>query len=261
MDRWGGAVLFMLAVTDGDRGYQLYKAEGRSRWLRDDVHATARHIWKILLGLTAFSVLLLLTAGTPPWVALNHGLTGISTGGMVVTDDSFRGNPATVRAAGVVVMVLGAVSYGAYGLLLRGGVLEFLRLTQISLLPGSLIGGALAVTLTLRLSRTGPGFLDATFTWVSAVTTCGFAATDVSALPTAAVVLLLAAMFVGGCAGSTTGGVKLSRAAWLLRAAAPHPGTHARFRGRDRPWRYDGRDVPNEQGARAVATAGALVLA
>lgn len=255
-----GVVLLVLAVADGDRGYQLYEAEGRSRLLRDDVHATARRIWKILLGLTAFSVLLLLIAGASPWVALNHGLTGISTGGMVVTDDSFRGTPAAVRAAGVVVMVLGAVSYGAYGLLLHGRASEFLRLTQIRLLLGSLAGGALAVTLTLRLSGTGPGFLDATFTWVSAVTTCGFAATDVSALPTAAVVLLLAAMFVGGSAGSTTGGIKLRRAAWLLRAAARAPELLDGSGAVDRPWRYDGRAVSSQQGARAVATAGALVL-
>ncbi len=218
-----GVVVFVLALTAGDGGYRLYEAEGRRRLLRNDVHATARRLWRILLGLTVLSVLALLAAGVEPWVALNHGLAGISTGGMVVTDDSFTGTSAPVRLVGMAVMVLGAMSYGSLGLLLRRDTAAFLRLTQVRALAVALLGGGVAVLVTLRVLGVGPGVLDAAFLWVSALTTCGFSTTPVPELPAATVLLLLAGMFVGGSAGSTTGGIKLRRAAWLGRPSSAVP--------------------------------------
>ncbi len=256
-----GVVVFALAITQGEGGYDLYEAEGRSRRLRSDAHATARRIWRILLMLTAGSILLLLAAGARPWVAVNHGLTGISTGGMVITDDSFIGTSVAVRLAGIVVMTAGALSYGSLLLLLNRDVAGFLRLTQVRAL-GIALGAGAAVVLGVQQVRAGDaGLLDAVFLWVSASTTSGFSTADVAALPVATVLLLLAAMFVGGSAGSTSGGIKLRRAAWLSQALLRSPALVTSSSPDRRRWRADGHDVPPEEGRRAVVAAAALVAA
>ncbi len=257
-----GVVVFALAITGGEGGYDLYEAEGRSRRLGSDVHATARRIWRILLVLTAGSVLLLLAAGASPWVAVNHGLTGISTGGMAITDDSFMGTSVAVRLAGIVVMTAGALSYGSLLLLLGDrDVAGFLRLTQVRAL-GIALGAGAAVVLGVQQVRAGDaGLLDAVFLWVSASTTSGFSTNDVAALPVASVLLLLAAMFVGGSAGSTSGGIKLRRAAWLGQALLRSPALVTSSSPDRRRWRADGHDVPPEEGRRAVVAAAALVAA
>ena len=256
-----GVVVFALAITQGEGGYDLYKAEGRSRRLRADAHVTARRIWRILLAVTAGSVLLLLAAGAHPWVALNHGLTGISTGGMVITDDSFAGTSAAVRLAGIVIMTAGALSYGSLLLLLDCDLAGFVRLTQVRALGIALAVGA-AVVLGVQQFRGGEGGpLDAVFLWVSALTTSGFSTADVAPLPVATVLLLLAAMFVGGSAGSTSGGIKLRRAVWLGRALLRSPALVESSSPDGRRWRTDGHDMPPDAGRRAVVAAAALVAA
>jgi Trk-type K+ transport system membrane component len=115
---WAGAVgvvVVVLALTGGQAGRLLYEAEGRSRLLRSDAHASSRRIWRIYAGLTLAGVLAFLAAGADPWFAVNHGLTGISTGGMVVTDDSFTGASPPVRAVGIAVMLAGMFVGGSEG--------------------------------------------------------------------------------------------------------------------------------------------------
>ncbi len=158
-------------------------------------------------------------------------------------------------------MTAGALSYGSLLLLLNRDVAGFLRLTQVRAL-GIALGAGAAVVLGVQQVRAGDaGLLDAVLLWVSASTTSGFSTADVAALPVATVLLLLAAMFVGGSAGSTSGGIKLRRAAWLSQALLRSPALVTSSSPDRRRWRADGQDVPPEEGRRAVVAAAALVAA
>lgn len=179
-------------------------------------------IWGIYLAYTVASVLAFRAAGMPYWEAVNHGMTGIATGGFTVTGDSFAGYGRGVHLVGMVVMLLGAISFGVhYAVLLRGRFSHLARDVQNRLLFGLLVAGGLGLGLALRLAGVDVPFADVAFQWASALLTAGFSTQEVASWGAVSLLVLVAGMFVGGASGSTAGGLKQQRAARLLRGLVP----------------------------------------
>lgn len=257
----GVIVLVAGAVGRLEGGRALYEAEARERVFRDDLRHTAREIWLLFCGLTVVSVLAFLAAGAAPWVALNHGMTGIATGGFVITDQSFAEEPTAVKLVALAVMITGAVSFVQFDrLVAHRDWRSLLRSTQIRAL---IAGLAVSIAATLVATAAGPedpGLLDAVFQAVSALTTCGFASESPGGWGPTALMVLGAAMIVGGSAGSTTGGLKLRRAAWLVKAALAQVSNGMRPIGGPARISFDGEPASPKQASQAISDAAGLAV-
>jgi trk system potassium uptake protein len=221
----GIIVLFVALLPELGPGARfLYKLEvpgPTAEALRPRIRDTAMVLWRIYLVLTAAEVLLLLLCGLDLYDALTHTFSTLSTGGFSPRADSIAAFPPVVHAVILVFMVLAGANFSLYyGLLHRRGWNLF-RDFEFRLYILILAGATLVILVDLAAEG---GFelqtpLDATFQVVSIVTTTGFATADVERWPNLSRVVLVALMFVGGCAGSTAGSMKVMRMVIGLKAA------------------------------------------
>jgi trk system potassium uptake protein TrkH len=217
-----GVIVLMLSLLQpATDAYNLYSAEGRSRRIALTVKATVRSIWWIYLIYTVASIFLLRIAGMPWWDALNHGLTGISTGGFSIKSGSLGAYAPAIQWAAMPIMIAGAISFPIHYRLLRWRQFAILwQDAQHRALWILLSLGAGLLLLENAWSQQDWLWQDSLFQWASALGTCGFNTTGLRAWSPSAKLLLTLAMFVGGAAGSTVGGLKLNRFVALLQAIA-----------------------------------------
>lgn len=185
-------------------------------------------------------------AGMTAFDALNHALTTLATAGFSTHDASmgfYRDNPA-VLWVGTVFMFIGALPFSILILFAARGRLDVLRDPQIRVFAGYVVAFVLAVAVYMRLS-TGQPFFDAlthsAFNFVSIITTTGYASDDYTRWGPFALACAFVAMFLGGCSGSTTGGIKAYRFLILFELLANglrrfvYPNTVLSVRYGDRP--------------------------
>lgn len=227
MQEWlGGMGIIVLAVAVmpllGVGGMQLFRAETPGP-VKDKLTArvteTAKVLWYIYLGITTVTALGLWLAGMSGFDAVNHAMCTVAIGGFSTHDASvgYYASPA-IRNLIVLFMLLAGINFTLHFAALRKGFSvsayfrdeEFRTYIKWIVLLVSLVG---ALTLS---SGTGH-FNEVVFNTVSIATTTGFAVSDYSAWPPGTGLLLLLAMFVGACAGSTGGGMKVVRALCLFR--------------------------------------------
>jgi trk system potassium uptake protein TrkH len=213
----GIALLMITLMNPKNDATALFNTELNKNFA-DDAQQTARWIWKIYAGLSVFAVGLFLLLGMPAWQALNHGLTGIATGGFSVTDDSFNVYSVPIQTAASVIMIAGAISFAAYRLAIqRRNPLQLLRNGPVlALLSGVALATGLVWLARLEFEADG-GFYAAFFQAVSAFATAGFSNADLSEWHSATLAILVMGMFIGGASGATTGGVKIDRILLLAR--------------------------------------------
>ncbi|MGD9386800.1 MAG: TrkH family potassium uptake protein [Gammaproteobacteria bacterium] len=251
---FGGMGIIVLAVAIlpvlGVGGMQLYRAETpgpmKDTKLTPRITETAKALWITYVGLTVVAAVSYRLAGMSWFDAVGHAFTSIGTAGFSTHDASFgHFNSPLLEWLGALFMFLGATSFALHffamrrllpdvHMHLRGGRPRFewphrRRVSFGGALNGYLhdpefrafmvIQAALIATIAIYLAVLGhhtPGesLTKAVFQAVSIGTTTGFTSTDFSAWPGALPVLLILASFIGGCAGSTAGGMKVLR--WLL---------------------------------------------
>ena len=215
-----GVILLLIAVLPAERGaLNLYFSEAREEKILPTVKSTVRTIWLIYVGYTVASVGLLWLAGEPAWRALNHGMTAIATGGFSITNDSLMSTPAAVQLAYMPIMIAGAMSFLVHYRLIveRQSLGHLWRIDEWRLLIGMLVIGLGLLGLERWLALGSWGGMSTALTWVSALTTAGFASVDLASWGDGALLVVLAAVLMGGMAGSTSGGVKLLRVSLLFK--------------------------------------------
>ena len=241
------AVLPMLRIG----GMQVFRIEMTMGGDR----ATPRAIRLITLlaviyaGLTVMVGGALWLAGMPGFDALVHAMATVSTGGVSTWDGSFGhfDSPA-IDLVGTLGMVAGGMPFLVFAQMAKGDVRAPLRDSQLRWYGIILLGSMLTVTLWLVLDRHEDGLSalrHGAFAAASALTGTGFASTDSAGwggLPSA---LLLFGALLGGCAGSTSGGIKIFRLELLLTGAL------AQLRRLLRPHavltpRFNRRPIPEE---------------
>ena len=218
----GGVGIIVLVIsllepsTQPDR---LYNAEGRSQRIGLTLSQTVKRIWWIYLIYTIGSIVLFRVVGMNWWEALNHGMTGIATGGFSVTANSIRDYSFGVKLAVILVMTLGAVSFSVhYKFLKQGKLSAFWSDDQHKALWFLLLGGTFLLWGFNRLAFKNVPLIDILFQWSSALGTCGFGTVSVESWDGGAKLLMVIAMLIGGAAGSTAGGIKLSRFVIVFKA-------------------------------------------
>ena len=218
----GGVGIIVLVISllePSTQPDQLYNAEGRSQTIGLTLSKTVKRIWWIYVIYTIGSILLFRIVGMNWWEALNHGMTGIATGGFSVTANSIGDYSLKVKLAVIVVMTLGAVSFSAHYKFLRyGKPSAFWSDDQHKALWALLFGGTLLLWGFNRLAFKHVPFVDIMFQWSSALGTCGFGTVSVESWDGGAKLLMVIAMLIGGAAGSTAGGIKLSRFVIVFKA-------------------------------------------
>ena len=214
----GVIVLVLSLLEPSTDSYELYYAEAREKTLALTVQATVRRIWWIYLLYSLAGVIFLRILGMPWWDALNHALTGISTGGFSIRYQSIGAYNSIIQAGVIVIMIAGAVSFTVHDRLIHQRRLSIiwedsqLRAFWILLTIGT--GLLLLINYSLNQSWL---WLDSFFQWSSALGTCGFNTTDLQQWSPRAKLLLTLAMIIGGTAGSTVGGLKIYRLVFLWK--------------------------------------------
>jgi trk system potassium uptake protein TrkH len=216
----GIIVLFVALLPELGPGARfLYKlevpgptAEALSPRIRD----TAMVLWRIYLMMTAAETVLLMLCGMGLYDALTHTFATLSTGGFSPRNASVAAfDSPWVHLVIVVFMVLAGGNFSLYYGMRRHRGTVLLRDPEFRLYLALLAGASLVVTWDLWRSPVHPfGWrtpLDALFQVASIMTTTGFATVDFEGWPNLSRMLLVALMFVGGCAGSTAGSMKVMR--------------------------------------------------
>jgi trk system potassium uptake protein len=218
----GVAILPMLRVG----GMQLVRAESSdlSEKILPRAAQIASAIGLIYLGFTLLCAALYWWAGMTPFDAAAHSMTTIATGGFSTIDASIGGfgSPA-IDTIAIVFMILGALPFVLYIQAANGQLRPLYADTQVRWFFGILIVFVASIALWLALVENyAPldAFRYAAFNVVSLITTTGFASTDYGLWGTFPVAALFFLMAVGGCTGSTSGGIKIFRFAVLHAVAS-----------------------------------------
>ncbi|MEA5603133.1 TrkH family potassium uptake protein [Nostoc sp. UHCC 0252] len=255
-----GIIVLMLSVLEPNADPdQLYQAAGRQKKIAPTIAGTARKIWKIYLLYTVFSVLVLGLLGMPWWEAVNHAMTGISTGGFSITSDSLTVYTPILKLAAIAIMIAGAISFSVHAQFLSQRRLSPLwRNPSHRALWLLLVLGTILLLLT-HYSFTGSlSWLDSLFQWVSALTTCGFNTVKIQDWSPSARLLMSLGMIFGAASGSTCGGLKLSRIVTLYKAVVWH--LQQIFLKSDQHIKYklDGQELTEIEAHRQIRTATVL---
>ena len=214
----GVIVLVISLLEPTTEPYQLYNAEGREQRIGLTLSQTVKRIWWIYIVYTVGAIFLFRIAGMSWWEALNHGMTGIATGGFSVTTSSIANYSLAVKLAVIIVMILGAISFSAHYKFLRHGKISALWSNQHQALWLLLLVGTALLWGLHNLANRNVAFIDILFQWTSALTTCGFSTVSVADWDGGTKLLMTLAMAVGGAAGSTAGGIKLNRLVIIYKA-------------------------------------------
>ena len=177
---------------------------------------TAKALWGIYALFTALETGALIALGMGPLEAVNQAFATMATGGFSTRNASIAGfGSAAIEMVVVLFMMIAGANFALHFRMLRGRPGRLFRDPEFRVYVGVLGGAGLALALDLLLRGQQDNVLQALrygiFQAASIVTTTGFATADFDAWPNFSRVLLLLLMFVGGCAGSTGGSVKVSR--------------------------------------------------
>jgi trk system potassium uptake protein TrkH len=225
---FGGMGIVVLAVAVlpmlGVGGSQLYRAETpgavKDTKLTPRITETAKALWVIYLGLTIACVLAYWAAGMSLFDAVCHSFATLATGGFSTHDASLGWfQSPLINVIAIVFMVLAGANFALHFLVFQSRSFrnyvrdpEFRAYLFILAAVSAFI--ATWLVASVHYSSVPMAILDATFHVVSVMTTTGFTIADFSVWPGSIPVLLVFIMFIGGCGGSTTGGIKVVR--WLL---------------------------------------------
>lgn len=222
-----GVLVFIMAVLpmSGEHSMHIMRAEipgpvvGK---LVPRARKTAAILYMIYMGLTAIETVFLLCGGMSFYDALLHAFATAGTGGFSTRGASIAAfDSLYIEVVISVFMLLFAVNFNLYFLLLMGRVRDVLKNQELRCFL--VIVAFSMLTIAWNISGQYGGFAEAlrysSFTVASLVSSTGFGTADFTQWPQYSQWLLVIIMFVGACAGSTGGGLKLSRVMLLLKAA------------------------------------------
>lgn len=213
-----GVLVFILAVLpmSGGSTMNLMKAESPGPTvgkLVPRMQHTAFLLYAIYFALTIIQIVLLLLGGMPLFDSLCHAFGTTGTGGFGIKNDSIAGYSAYLQNVITVFMFLSGVNFTFYYYILIRKFKSAFGLEEVRWYFFLYAGAVLLISVNMASS--GSAFLQslqqAAFQVASVITTTGFATTDYNLWPQFSRMIMLGMMFIGACAGSTGGGIKVSR--------------------------------------------------
>ena len=218
---WVGGMGVLVLVTIiaeklPDRSMNILKAEmpgpivGK---LVPKTKDTSRILYLIYLGITVLVTVLLLAGGMPLFDSVVHAFGTAGTGGFGIKADSIAGYSPYLQWVITFGMLAFGVNFNIYFLLLLRRFGEMLRSTELWAYLGIVAASVLAITINISsaYNTIAESLRHAAFQVSSVVTTTGYATADFNLWPSFSKGILFLLMFMGACAGSTGGGLKVSR--------------------------------------------------
>lgn len=230
----GGMGIIVLAVAIlpmlGVGGMQLYRAETpgpvKDTKLTPRITETAKALWYVYLGFTICCGVAYWLAGMSVFDAICHSFSTVAIGGFSTHDLSigyFESN--AIDMVGIVFMFLAGINFSLHFFAWRNNSIKhYFDDPECRAYAFILFVLCVITFFTLRFNATfasaEKSLIDSVFQVVSIATTTGFTTANYAAWPGAIPVLLILSSFIGGCAGSTAGGLKVMRALLLYRQGA-----------------------------------------
>ncbi len=226
----GGMGIVVLAVAIlpmlGIGGMQLYRAETpgpvKDAKLSPRIAETAKALWLIYLSLTAACALAYWISGMTIFDAICHAFSTIAIGGFSPYDASIgHFNSVSIETVAIIFMVISGMNFSLHFVAWHNNSLKhYLHDPEWKTYLLFLFGLSLLISLALVENGTYPvneAFRKGIFEVVSIATTTGFTTADYASWPTFIPFLLLMSAFIGACAGSTGGGIKIIRMLLLYK--------------------------------------------
>jgi trk system potassium uptake protein TrkH len=217
------AILPMLKIG----GTQLFRAEStgptKDTKLTPRIAETAKALWGVYFGLTVLCALSFWFGGMTLFEAICHAMSTVSTGGFSTYDAAFaHWDSPILEWTAVMFMLLGGVNFGLHFVAWRRASMSVYS-TDSELRAFIRIVAAASLLVTMMLwfggdyADFGESFRYATFQVVSSITTTGYAVSGFDQWSGAAPLLVVGVAFIGGCSGSTVGGLKVARVVMVVR--------------------------------------------
>ncbi|MCI2050058.1 MAG: TrkH family potassium uptake protein [Lachnospiraceae bacterium] len=223
-----GVLVFMLAVvplSGRNDGFTLHLLRAESPGpnvgkITPKMRKTAATLYIIYIVLTILNILFLLAGGMPVFDAFCIAFGTAGTGGFATRNDSLASFSPYLQNVCTVFMLLFAVNFTCYFLLLRKQWKDVLRDEELRLYLVIVGLSTLLIALNVmpQVGSFGTSVHHAAFTVASIISTTGYATLDFNKWPTFSKSIILMLMFVGACAGSTGGGIKVSRVLLLFKS-------------------------------------------
>ncbi|MDE7298088.1 MAG: TrkH family potassium uptake protein [Lachnospiraceae bacterium] len=219
-----GVLVFLLAIIpmSGGSHINLMRAESPGPSvgkLVPKIKSTARILYLIYLGMTVLEIILLIAGKMPLFDALCTGFGTAGTGGFGIKNDSMMSYSPYLQWVTTIFMILFGINFNAYYLILFRNFKKALHMEEVR--HYLLIILASTAVIFVGLVRSSMSVADslrhAAFQVASIITTTGFSTADFDLWSQTAQTILVLLMFIGACAGSTGGGIKVSRITVLFK--------------------------------------------
>lgn len=247
-----GVLVFILAVLPltGSSNMHLMRAESPGPSvgkLVPRVRVTAQILYSIYLAMTLLQIVLLFASGMPLFDAMTMGFGTAGTGGFGVLNDSAASYTTLQQGILTVFMILFGINFNVYYLFLVKKPKQALCCEEMRVYLGIILAAILLIVWNARacFGSLFEAFHHSAFQVASIITTTGFSTVDFNAWPHFSRAVLVILMFIGACAGSTGGGIKVSRCVILFKSvrkelrSAMHPRCVQRIR-------FEGRAIEKE---------------
>lgn len=223
-----GVLVFLLAIIPGDNASAIHvlRAESpgpTSQKFVSKIRFTARILYTIYIALTVIMIILLLCGGLNVYDAVVHSLSTAGTGGFSTKNASIAAfNSTFVEMVVAVFMFLFGINFNVFYLILIGKFARAFSGEELRIYFTIIVAATLIIAINLL--ETAGGFANAlrlSFFQTAAISsTTGFSTADINTFPELSQGILLVLMVIGGCGGSTAGGIKVARLAILTKSSA-----------------------------------------
>lgn len=225
-----GVLVFIMAFLplSGARNMHIMKAESPGPIvgkLVPKVRTTAKILYAIYFGLTLIMLFFLLCGGMPIFDALNTAFATAGTGGFSFKGDGFAGYSPYLQWVVTIFMLLFSINFNSYFLILCKKIKDAFNL-EVRVFLGIVFVAITVITINVYTTAcelysytVGEAVRHTAFSVASVISTTGFATANFDLWPAFSKTVLVMVMFVGACAGSTGGGMKVSRMVVLYKGA------------------------------------------
>ena len=212
-----GVLVFIMAFLPLGGAYNMHIMKAESPGpsvskLVPRVRTTALILYCIYIAITIIQFICLLCADMEVFDAINTAFATAGTGGFAIKNNGMDGYSPSVQVIVTVFMLLFSINFNSYYLIIRGKIKDAFNSEVKWFL---LIVGIAITSITLNIvnmfDSTKEALRHAAFTVASIISTTGFATKDFNMWPEISRTIIVLLMFIGACAGSTGGGLKISR--------------------------------------------------
>ena len=219
-----GVFVFIMAILPmmGGSTMNLMKAESPGpsvSKLVPHVKDTAKILYGIYIAISLCELVILCAFGMSLFDAVNTTFGTVGTGGFGFRNDSFASFSPAIQNTVTVFMILSGINYSAYFFLLSGKIKDMFKIEEVRWYLGIIFVSVFLITSNIKdmYASVGEALRYAFFQVGSIITTTGFSSADIDLWPEMSKTILVILMFVGACAGSTGGGMKVSRLLILFK--------------------------------------------